>query len=119
MASAQGAKDKLISTVFDTVRCLPTSKQAAILSDTSPASTEVERCGILRQSFLRFSSPSHADTEPKSKISSEFISKRPGEAVTKALLARGAARQAAAERLMVKAQQGTYDNPRTTSLCHG
>ena len=31
----------------------------------------------------------------------------PQEDVTKALLARGAARRAAAERLMVKAQQGT------------
>ncbi|KAF9646163.1 hypothetical protein BDM02DRAFT_296674 [Thelephora ganbajun] len=90
MTSVQGVEDELVSTVLDAVRCLPINKQAAILLDTSLELIEAGQYGIQVEDFL------------------EVYLKTPGlpqEDVMKALLARGAARRAAAERLMVKAQQ--------------
>jgi len=45
MTSIQCVKDQLIPTVLDAVRYLPTSKQAAILLDTSLALIEAGQCG--------------------------------------------------------------------------
>lgn len=52
MASTQRAEGGLISAVFDAIRCLPASKQAAILLDTSLALIEAGQCGVLRLCFL-------------------------------------------------------------------
>jgi len=46
MTSIQCVKDKLTPTVLDAVRYLPTSKQAAILLDTSIALIEAGQYGI-------------------------------------------------------------------------
>ncbi|KAF9784563.1 hypothetical protein BJ322DRAFT_1100263 [Thelephora terrestris] len=83
-------KENFTSTVLDAVRCLPSSKQAAILLDTSLALIEAGQYGPKVEEFL------------------EVYLNTPGlpqEDVAKALLARGAARRAAAETLMAKAQQ--------------
>ena len=47
-----GVKDELVSTVIDAVRCLPTSKQAAILLDTSLALIETGQYGVWRLFFI-------------------------------------------------------------------
>ena len=52
MASTQRTEGGLISAVFDAIRCLPVSKQAAILLDTSLALIEAGQCGVLRLCFL-------------------------------------------------------------------
>jgi len=78
MASVQGVKEELISTVLDAVRCLPTSKQATILLDTSLALIEAGQCGVSRLFFSDINSLSRADMGLKSKIFSKFISRPPG-----------------------------------------
>ena len=108
-----GVMDGLVSTVLEAVQCLPTAKQAAILLDTSLALIEAGQCGAPRFLFPpRFnSSPPPPDRYgPKVEEFLEVYLNTPGipqQDVTKALLARGAARRAAAERLMAKAKQGT------------
>jgi hypothetical protein len=76
MASAQSAKDELTSTVLDAVRSLPTSKQAAILLETSLALIEAGQCGVSRLFFLEVSTHSRVDMERKSRIFLKFISRR-------------------------------------------
>ena len=117
-------KDKLFSTVLDAVRCLPTSKQAAILLDTSLALIEAGQCGAPRLFFphpLTHSLPHRYG--PKVEEFLEVYLKTPGllqADVTKALLARGSARRAAAERLMAKAKQGTNIlHPSSPALIEG
>ena len=46
MASIEGIKDELVSTVLDAIRCLPTNKQAAVLLDTSLALIEAGQYGV-------------------------------------------------------------------------
>lgn len=55
MASIQYPRGDLISTVFDAIRCLPTSKQAVILLETSLALIEAGQCGVSRLFFLGLS----------------------------------------------------------------
>jgi len=78
MASVQGVKEELTSTVLDAVRCLPTNKQATILLDTSLTLIEAGQYGVSRLFFSDFNSLSRADMGPKLKIFSKFILKRPG-----------------------------------------
>ena len=74
MASIQAVDGELMLTVFDAVRCLPTSKQAAILLDASLELIEAGQCGVLwlfSQDLAHFS----ADMETRSKVSLRFISR--------------------------------------------
>lgn len=48
MASIEGINQELASTVLDAVRCLPISKQAAILLDTSLSLIEAGQCALFR-----------------------------------------------------------------------
>jgi len=110
MASVESVKDELISTVFDAIRCLPADKQAAILLDTSLALIKTGQCGVLRLFFSSFNSLSRSRYGDQVENFLKVYLKIPGlpqEDLTKALLARGAARRVAAERLMGKAHQGT------------
>ena len=116
MTSIQCVKDQLTTTVLDAVRYLPTGKQAAILLDTSLALIEAGQCGGFRVILSNFSSSFRRYGDKVEEFLEVYL-KTPGlpqEDVTKALLARGAARRAAGERLMVKAQQGTHKNLKTT-----
>ena len=54
MTSNQCAEDRLTPTVLDAIRYLPTSKQAAILLDTSLVLIEAEQCGVLAVIYIEF-----------------------------------------------------------------
>ena len=74
MTPIQCVKDQLTSTVLDAVRYLPTSKQAAILLDTSLGLIEAGQCGGYKLFSKTLVHPS-ADMETKSKNSLKFISR--------------------------------------------
>jgi hypothetical protein len=76
MASLEDAKDELISTVLDAVRCLPINKQAAILLDTSLALIDAGQCGVSRLFFSSSNLPLRADMETKLRNFSKSISRR-------------------------------------------
>jgi hypothetical protein len=72
-------KEKFTFTILDAVRCLPNSKQAAILLDTSLALIEAGQYGVSRLlSVSCFNFLPCADMDPKSKNFSKFISRRRG-----------------------------------------
>ena len=75
MASIEGIKEELASTVLDAVRCLPISKQAAILLDTSLSLIETGQCAVLRLSLSTLGLSLLTDMGTRLKIFSRSTSR--------------------------------------------
>lgn len=75
MASIEGIKEELASTVLDAVRCLPINKQAAILLDTSLSLIETGQCAVSLLLLSTLGLSLLADMATELKIFSKSISR--------------------------------------------
>lgn len=101
-------QDELTSTVFDAMHALPPARKANFLLDMSLTMIEAGEC-VHTWGTLRFTYPSICRYGSEVENYLEVYLRTPNlpnEDVAKALLARGNARKATGEKLLIKAQQG-------------